>query len=182
MLVECSLVVATCGDMSEADADFSAVELLYEERASSRAFDAVTIGKKMSGEARFGRRRQQRGPPGDEQAVDWSLAAGLAAVLYPSVSVDLSTAGVADVEILSEVAGAVQRGLGRSGLRDLGEHLDTRSAALIVACTPAFEGPIDQLLGGSRRSVIRHMAVDADVMVHMCRHFAQVRSVLPRES
>ena len=53
MLVECSLVVATCGDMSEADADFSAVELLYEERASSRALDAVTIGKKMSGEARL---------------------------------------------------------------------------------------------------------------------------------
>ena len=76
MLIDFGFVVATHGDLSEADADFSAIERLYEEQDALSAFDAVTIAKKASGEARFGR-RHQRGVLVDERPVEWSLAAGL---------------------------------------------------------------------------------------------------------
>ena len=64
----------------------------------SATFDAVTIAKKASGEARFGRRHQTLGVVVDEHPVEWSLAAGLAAALYPSVGVDLSPEWLVDLE------------------------------------------------------------------------------------
>lgn len=169
MLVEYGFVVATHGDLSEADADFSAIEAIYQERGAGRSFDAVTIAKKATGEARFGRRHQQVGVHVDEQPVGWSLAGGLAAALYPSVGVDLASGWLAGLEILSSVAGTVQRGLGRAGLTAVGEHLDGRSAALITACTHDIERTVEEQLGASRPVMVRHMTVDVDAIARLCK-------------
>lgn len=181
MLIDFGFVVATHGDLSEADADFSAIERLYEEQDALSAFDAVTIAKKASGEARFGR-RHQRGVLVDERPVEWSLAGGLAAALYPSVGVDLSSAWLVDLEILSAAAGTVQRGLGRAGLTAVGEHLDGRSAALITACTNEIERTVEEHLGASRPVLVRHMAVDIDGIAQLCRRVARSRPAGPDQS
>lgn len=175
MLVSYGFVVATHGDLSEADADFSAIELIYEELGVSTTFDAVTIAKKASGEARFGSRHQQRGGLVDEQPVGWSLAGGLAAALYPSVVVDLASEWLVDLEILGAVAGMVQRGLGRAGLEAMGEHLDGRSAALITACTNGIERTVEDQLGASQPVVVRHMAVDVAAIAQLCRRVVRSR-------
>lgn len=182
MLVSYGFVVATHGDLSEAEADFSAIERVYEELGMSTAFDAVTIAKKASGEARFGRRHQQRGGLVDEQPVGWSLAAGLAAALYPSVGVDLSSGWLGDLEILGAVAGMVQRGLGRAGLTAVGEHLDGRSAALITACTNEIEHALEDRLGASRPVVVRHIAVDVAAIAQLCRRVVSSRPAGPVHS
>mgnify|MGYP001819097973 FL=1 len=168
MLVEFGFVVATHGDLSEADADFSATEALYETSGVGTSFDAVTLAKKASGEARFGRRHQQVGAIVDEQPMCWSLAGGLAAALYPSVGVDLGSVSLVDLEILSSVAGTVQRGLGRAGLTAVGDHLDGRPAALITACSADIERTVEEHLGASRPVVVRHMTVDMDAITRLC--------------
>ena len=182
MLVEQGFVVATHGDVSEDDADFSAIEEIYEQRGVSTAFDAATIAKKASGEARFGRRHQQVGSLVDEQPVGWSLAGGLAAALYPSVSVDLASGWLGDLEILSSVAGTVQRGLGRAGLTAVGEHLDGRSAALITACTHDIERTVEEHLGASRPVVVRHMTVDVGAIAQLCTRAVRSRPTEPDHS
>ena len=182
MLVDFGLVVASHGDLSEADADFSAIERLYEEQDALAAFDAVTIAKKASGEARFGRRHRQLGVAADDEPVEWSLAAGLAAALYPSVGVDLSSRWLVDLETLSAVAGTVQRGLGRAGLTAVGEHLDGRSAALIAACTIGIDRTVEDQLGASRPVVVRHISVDVgDIALH-CHQASRSRSKSPDHS
>jgi len=182
MLVEYGFVVATQSDLSEADADFSAIEGIYEERDVGTSFDAVTIAKKASGEARFGRRHHQVGPLVHEQPVGWSLAGGLAAALYPSVGVDLASGWLVDLEILSSVAGTVQRGLGRAGLTAVGEHLDGRSAALITACTHDIERTVEEHLGASRPVVVRHMTVDVDDIAQLCTRAVRNRTTEPDHS
>ena len=118
----------------------------------------------------------------DEQPVEWSLAAGLAAALYPSVGVDLSSRWLVDLETLSAVAGTVQRGLGRAGLTAVGEHLDGRSAALIAACTDGIDRTVEDQLGASRPVVVRHMAVDVGAINQLCHRAIRSRSALPGHS
>ena len=182
MLVDFGFVVATHGDLSEADADFSAIERLYEEHDAVATFDAVTIAKKASGEARFGRRHRQLGVVVGEHPVEWSLAAGLAAALYPSVGVDLSPEWLVDLEFLNAVAGTVQRGLGRAGLTAIGEHLDGRSAALIAACATGIDRTVEDQLGALRPVVVRHMAVDVGAIAQLCRRAVRSGPAGPGQS
>lgn len=168
-MIDYVAVTATFGDLPEADAALAAVELVYAERDSMSTFDAATIARKASGEVRFGRRQHQRIAPGDTESAGWSLAAGLAAALYPSVGVDQSADRMAESEILSASAGAVQRGLDRHSLSDLGRHLDDGPAGLIVVCRPAFAGSVDELIGDSHRSLSRPLSVDVAPIFRVCR-------------
>lgn len=176
MLTEFCVVAAIYADLPEADAAFSTVELVYEKRDSMSAFDAVTIGRKASGEVRFGRRHQQWAATGDGEPVGWSLAAGLAAALYPSVGVDLGADWLAESQVLSASAAAVQSGLDRNALSDLGEHLDTGSAGLIILCRPALERRVGEVVSESRGSISQHLSVDLEGIVRVCRRVAGFRS------
>ena len=176
MLTEYSVVAATYGDLPEADAVFSAVELMYEERGSMSAFDAVTIGRKASGEARFGSRHLQRRAGEGDEIPGWSLAAGLAAASYPSVGVDLSAEWLEEFEVLSASAGFVQRALDRRVLKDLGEHLDSGPAGLIVVCRPALEEPVVELASESNGLISLHLSVDVEAIIQACQHSAALRA------
>jgi len=171
MLTEYVAVTATFGDLPEADAALSAVELLYAERDSMSMFDAATVARIGSGEVRFGKRHDQRTAARDTESAGWSLAAGLAATLYPSVSVDQSADRRAEGEILSACAGVVQHGLDRRSLSDLGRHLDAAPSGLIVVCRPAFQGSVEELIGGSHRSLSWPLSVDLGLIVRVCRRY-----------
>ena len=75
-------------DVAEAEADFEALRRLYVDLGEAAGFDAVTIGRKASGEVRF--HREPDRPPGSDadEHIAPSLAAGLAAALFPSVAAD----------------------------------------------------------------------------------------------
>ncbi len=135
---EYAFVVAAYVDLAAADADYSAVHQLFSGFDTSIAFDAVTVGRKASGEIRFGQR-----PAGDRSpdGPSWSLAEGLAAALFPSVGADAPTTQLAAREILSAVSGEVSRRLGRDALRDLGAHLDGSAAAPVVAAAAGSREP-----------------------------------------
>ena len=60
---EYAFVVATYVDLAAADADYSAVQQLFSGFDSSIAFDAVTVGRKASGETRLGQRPARRPQP-----------------------------------------------------------------------------------------------------------------------
>ena len=146
------------------------------------AFDAVTIGRKASGEVRFGRRHQQWAATGDGEPVGWSLAVGLAAALYPSVGVDLGSEWLAEFQVMSASAGAAQRGLDRRVLRDLGEHLDEGSAGLIIVCRPDLAQPVGELVSESRGSISQRWSVDLEVIIQVCRRVARLGSKLEGQS
>jgi hypothetical protein len=173
---EYAFMVATYVDLAAADADYSAVQQLFSGFDPPIAFDAVTLGRKASGETRLGQR-----PPGDRSpdGPRWSLAEGLAAALFPSVGADAPATQLAAREIHSAVAGEVSRHRGRDARRDLGAHLDGAAAALVVAAAPAHKDRVGAALTRARSVMTRTAPVDVfqiDRTSRSAQHIASPRS------
>lgn len=152
-------------DLSEADADYQALRQLHVDLGAPGAFDAVTIGRKASGEVRFHRESDDaQGAAGDDRDAP-SLAAGLGAALFPSVAADVPVGRLVEREILGTVAGVVAIALGRSGLADFGTHLDSSSAGLIVAAATEQQDSILAVLTNAHRTIARSATVDAETIV-----------------
>jgi hypothetical protein len=164
---ESVFICASYVDLSEADADFEALWQWYVDLAAPRAFDAVTIGRKGSGEVRFHREpgRSQDSAADDHAAP--SLAAGLGAALFPSVAADIPVSRLAEREILGTVAGVVASALGRSGLRDLGAQLDSWSAGLIVAAAAGHHDRILAVLTNAHGTTARSATTDIETIVRL---------------
>ena len=64
MLDERVFLAASYLDVAEAEADFEALRQLYVDLGEAAGFDAVTIGRKASGEVRF--HREPDRPPGSD--------------------------------------------------------------------------------------------------------------------
>lgn len=120
-------VVAAVGDLSAADAVVDILTTSAHSAVGAR-LDVVSVGRKASGDVRFHR----EGPPGPGSTARWNAAAGLAAALFPSVGADQPSGRSAERAVLAAVSGRVAAAIGRTGLREFGELLDTASAAVIV--------------------------------------------------
>ena len=149
-----SFLAATYTDLAQADGDYATLRRLYEEFGAPLEFDAVTIGHKASGEARFHSGRQET----------WSLAAGLAAALLPSVGADAPSSLMAQRAVLCAVAGEVGRALGRRDLMVLGSHVDESPAALLVAAKAEHGSRIRDALHHARSVLVRSADVDLDLI------------------
>jgi hypothetical protein len=151
-------------DISEADADFQAIQQLYLEQGAPRAFDAVTIGRKASGESRFHR---ESGCPQDsawDEPAASGLAAGLGAALFPSVAADIPVGRLSERKILGTVAGVVAIALGRRSTAELGAHLDASAASLIVAAEAHLHDRILATLTKASSTVARSATVDTETV------------------
>lgn len=154
-------------DIPQADADFHAIRRLRVALGAPRTFDAVTIGRKASGETRFHRESVcPEDSTGDDRAAP-GLAAGLGAALFPSVAADIPAARVSERKTLGKVAGIVAIALGRSGIAELGAHLDASAAGLIVAAEAHLQDRILATLTKARSTIARSAAVDTGTVEHM---------------
>lgn len=128
-VAERTLIAVAMSDLAAADAAFE--RLVHGGLGPGATRDVVTIGRSRSGVVRFDRETPVGGP-----GPTCSIAAGVAAALYPSVGADLPGVRALERTVLSAVAGRIALAVGRKGMLELGEHLDSASAALI-ACVPA---------------------------------------------
>ena len=176
MLDERVFLAASYLDVAEAEADFEALRRLYVDLGEATGFDAVTIGRKASGEVRF--HREPDRPPGSaaDEHVAPSLAAGLAAALFPSVAADIPVGRLEEREILGTEAGVVAIALGRSGLSELGEHLDSSSAGLIAAAPAEQQDRIRAVLTNAHATIARVASVDIEPIVRMTDHLQRAAS------
>ena len=149
-------------DIAEADADFEALRQFYADLGVASGFDAVTIGRKASGEVRFHREPDRPQGSATDEHVAPSLAAGLAAALFPSVAADIPVGRLEEREILGTVAGVVAIALGRSGLSTLGDQLDSSSAGLIAVGTAEQQDRIQTALTNARAAIAWVASVDVE--------------------
>jgi len=169
-------------DVAEAEADFEALQQSYVDLDEAAAFDAVTIGRKASGEVRFHREPDRSpGSAGDDHVAP-SLAAGLAAALFPSVAADIPVGRLEDRETLGTVAGVVATALGRRDLSELGEHLDSWSAGLIAVATAEQQDRITAVLTNAHTTISRVAWVDIEPIVRLTDHLHRAASKRRRET
>ena len=163
-------------DVAEADADFEALRRSYVDLGEAPAFDAVTIGRKASGEVRFHREPDRSPGLGGDDHVAPSLASGLAAALFPSVTADIPIGRREERETLGTVAGVVTTALGRRDLSELGEQLDSSSAGLIAVATAEHEDRITAVLTNAHTTIARVAWVDVEPIVRLTDHLHRAAS------
>jgi len=169
-------------DVAEAEADFGALRQFYVDLGEAPGFDAVTIGRKASGEVRFHREPDRpQGSAADEHVAP-SLAAGLAAALFPSVASDIPVGRLREREILATSAGVVAIALGRSGLSELGKQLDSSSAGLIAAAPAEQQDRIRAVLTNAHATIARVASVDIEPIARITDHLQRAASKRRRET
>ena len=131
------VVAATYPQVNAAGADYEAVKALYREVHTSHAFDASVVAKDEDGTVRILRRHEEPTRHGAVAGLDWGLAVGVVAVLFPPVGIGLVAAG-AEGPAIGGVAGHVLGAMSRNDLKELGEALDSGRAGLVVVCEEAL--------------------------------------------
>lgn len=159
-LTDYVFVAVGARDLAAADAVLETLRTVERTFASESAADVVSIGRKRNGELRF--HREAPGLARGESRV--SIAAGLAAVLYPSVGADMPASRVAQRAALHAVAGRVADALGRSTLMQFGEVLDAWPAAVIAVAPIADRDALIDALADSGSPVVRTEALDEAVL------------------
>ena len=175
-------VAASYRDLADANADFAALRQLYADLGATGDFDAVTVGRKASGEVRLHQEpdRSQDSPTDDRPT--FSLAAGLAAALFPSVAADIPIRRLDERKILGTVGGVVAIALGRDDLSELGTHLDSSSAGLIGAAQVAHQDRIRAVLTNAHATVVRVASVDVAQIVRLTDHLRRAADKRRRET
>ena len=176
-------LVASYLDVAEAEADFEALRQSYVDLGEAPAFDAVTIGRKASGEVRFHRERDRsQGSAEDDDTAPPSLAAGLTAALFPSVTADVPAGRLGERETLGTVAGAVVAALGRSDLNELGRHLDSSLAGLIAFAAAEQQERIRVVLTNASATMARVALLDIDKIVRTTDNLSRAASKRRRKA
>ena len=169
-----SFITATYTDLSQGDGDDAIIRRLYAELGVPHELDAVIIGHKASGEARFYSSHRDGGRPDADEPATWSLAAGLAAALFPSVAADAPRSLGVQRAVLGAVAGEVACALGRRDLMALGSHVDESPAALIVVARSQHENAVREALRHTSNVLARSAAVDLDLIRRAATHIAAI--------
>ncbi len=146
------VVVAAVGDLSAADA---IVDVLTVPSLARGCRDVVSLGRKQSGDVRFHREGSEA-----HTGRRWNAAAGLAAALFPSVGADLPSRRIGDRVALAAVSGRIAAAVGREGLREFGELLDSSSAAVVVVTAPDDLNAVRDLLPDGLVVAVRSGHVD----------------------
>jgi len=168
-------ITATYTDVSQADGDVASIRRLYAELGVPLELDAVIVGHKASGEARFYSSHRDGGRPDVDGPARWSLAAGLAAALFPSVFADAPRSLAVQRAVLGAVAGEAARALGRCDLMALGSHVDKAPAALVVVAKTQHENGVREALCHAGSVLARSAAVDLDLIRRAAADIAAIR-------
>ena len=115
--------VATYRSEDDAQMDYSSVKELYS-RGVIDTYDAAVITKDVDGKVRVNKTEK----PTQKAAWTGAAVGAIVGVLFPPAILPMAAAGGA----IGGLLGHISRGLSRGDLKDLGEMLDSGSAAIIV--------------------------------------------------
>jgi uncharacterized membrane protein len=132
-----------------AEADYEAVKSLYYDWQLIDNFDAAIVTKRDDGKVKILKKHEQPTRKGGWRGAGYGLATGAVIALFPAAAIGsgLLAATTSGGAVLGAVAGHVTKGMSRSDLKDLGEHLDAGETGLIVVAASDVSSKIEQALG-----------------------------------
>src|SRR3954463_8432907 len=126
--------VGVYGDVEPAEADYELIKDLHTKAGLIDAYDAAVIERREDGKVKIVKKHETPTRVGGVLGGGVGLATGLVVVLFPFAAVGggLLAGATAGGAILGAVAGHAAAGMSRHDLKELGEHLDTGTAGLVV--------------------------------------------------
>src|SRR5947209_8557993 len=121
-------------DLEAAEADYDTVKELHSKEGMFDAYDAAVLQRGADGKVKISRKHETPTRVGGVLGGGLGLATGLVVALFPFAAVGggLLAATAGGGAVLGAVAGHAAAGMSRHDLKELGEHLDSGQAGLVV--------------------------------------------------
>lgn len=134
----------TYADVGDAVTDYEAVKELHSEAGLIDAYDAAVIQRKEDGKIKIVKKHETPTRVGGVLGGGVGLATGLVIALFPAAAIGggLLLGTTAGGALLGTIAGHAAAGMSRSDLKDIGEHLDSGQAGLVVIAVSDMEAKV----------------------------------------
>jgi uncharacterized membrane protein len=155
--------VGVYGDVADAEADYQLVKDLHTEADLIDAYDAAVIERREGGKTKIVKKHETPTRVGGVMGGGVGLATGVVVALFPFAAVGggLLAGTTAGGAILGAVAGHAAAGMSRHDLKELGEHLDTGQAGLVVVAVADMGAKVEQAM--TRAEKLEQKQIEADL-------------------
>jgi uncharacterized membrane protein len=142
--------------------DYKAVHQLHTEVGLIDAYDAAVIERDADGKVKIVKKHETPTRVGGVLGGGAGLATGLVIALFPAVAIGggLLLATTGGGALLGSLAGHAAAGMSRGDLKDLGEHLDSGQAALVVVAVSDMEAKIESALKHAKKVEKKQLKAD----------------------
>jgi uncharacterized membrane protein len=154
--------VGVYDNVSDADADYDLVKDLHTKAGLIDSYDAAVVERRAGGKVKITKKHETPTRVGGVLGGGVGLATGLVVALFPFAAIGggliaLTTAGGA---VLGAVAGHAAAGMSRHDLKELGEHLDTGQAGLVVVGVSDMGSKIEHAMKKAKKVEAKQLKAD----------------------
>src|ERR1700753_3361280 len=140
--------VGVYGSVEDAEGDYQLVKDLHVEAGLIDGYDAAVIERRDGGKTKIVKKHETPTRVGGVLGGGGGLGTGLVVALFPFAAIGggllaTTTAGGA---ILRAVAGHAAAGMSRHDLKELGEHVDSGTAGLVVVAIADMGAKVEQAM------------------------------------
>jgi uncharacterized membrane protein len=163
MAIDTLLVyVGVYDSVADAEADYQLVKDLHTDADLIDAYDAAVIERRDRGKTKIVKKHETPTRVGGVLGGGVGLATGLVVALFPFAAVGggLLAGTAAGGAILGAVAGHAAAGMSRHDLKELGEHLDTGQAGLVVIAVSDMGAKVEEAM--KRAAKLEQKEIQAD--------------------
>src|SRR6476659_2687654 len=138
--------VGVYDNVADAEADYQLVKDLHTEADLIDAYDAAVVERREGGKTKIVKKHETPTRVGGVLGGGVGLATGLVVALFPFAAIGggLLVGTAAGGAILGAVAGHAAAGMSRDDLKQLGEHLDTGQAGLVVVAVSDMGAKVER--------------------------------------
>ena len=154
--------VGVYDSVDDAEADYRLVHDLHSEAGLIDAWDAAVIERRDDGKVKIVKKHETPTRVGGVLGGGVGLATGLVVALFPFAAVGggLLAATTAGGAILGSVAGHAAAGMSRHDLKELGEHLDTGTAGLVVVAVSDMGAKVERAMKRAEKLEQKQLKAD----------------------
>ena len=147
---------------ADADTDYEAIKDLHSKEGLIDAYDAAVVVRRADGKVKITKKHETPTRAGGVLGAGAGLATGLVIALFPIAAIGggllaVATGGGA---VLGAVAGHAAAGMSRKDLKELGEHLDSGQAGLVVIAVSDMEAKVERAMKQARKIEARQLKAD----------------------
>jgi uncharacterized membrane protein len=150
-------------DVDSAEADYDLVKDLHRQAGLIDAYDAAVIHR-ADQKVKIVRKHETPTRVGGVMGGGLGLATGLVVALFPFAAIGggLLAATTAGGVLLGAVAGHASAGMSRHDLKELGEHLDSGQAGLVVVGVSDMAAKIEREMRHAEKVEKKQLHVDVE--------------------
>jgi uncharacterized membrane protein len=148
--------------VAAAEADYDVVKDLHRKAGLIDAYDAAVLERRPGGKTRIVKKHETPTRVGGVLGGGLGLATGLVVALFPFAAIGggLLAATTSGGAVLGALAGHAAAGMSRRDLKELGEHLDTGDAGLVVIAVSDMGAKVERAMERAAKVEARRLEAD----------------------